>query len=207
MTTVSLSTAGAPMKPDAQETRSACIVRHVQAYLRGTATTMETYADNVRLAYHDRTAATHRTTRFHEAGDAFADLKANGQIVNRILSGTVKMPVDLEEALILALPEEDARACWVDLGGRVGRVSVAQPACGPGGKASDLARCSQAFGQAVQSWGRLLDDLKIDANDDRDDLQEARVRLRNLVAAASTGIEDISAALLAQDAARRERRA
>jgi len=190
------------MKRHPHETRSECIIRHVRVFLRGSAMSEQSYAADVVEVYHARTPAGRRCMKFHEGGDPYRDMRANGQIIGRILNGDVKMPVDLEESLILALPEEDARLCWVDLAERVGRLSVAHPQDGIEGMTADLGRLASDFGQFFESAGPLLHDLSIDARDDRAQLMQARDRARQLVAQASGFVHEISEALREQDHAR-----
>lgn len=187
-----------PMMRDSHEPRSITVLRHVQAYLLGTAVSVQSYADDVRCRYQERTPARQQSLRFHTDGDVAEDFKANGQLVGRILDRTVRMPVDIEEALILALPEEEQRRCWVDLAARVGRLSVAHPEDGVEGLTADLGRFISDFGQLTQAFVPLLRDLQIDEHAGREDLECALDRLRQLMAGAQSFIEVVCRALAGQ---------
>lgn len=184
------------MKHDPQETRSTTILRHVQAYLLRTSVSEQSYAEEVRRVYHERTPDPKaRTLQFHGGGDAYEDMKANGQLVGRILSRAVRMPVDLEESLVLALPQERQRACWVELAARVGRMSIAHPEDGVSGVAEDLGRLTSDVGDLLMALSPLLADLKIDHHDDLSDLKLARTRARQLSSSVHVIIEQLSEAI------------
>lgn len=183
----------APMKSSSHDPRSTTILRHVHGYLLGTSVSEQTYAEDVRRIYFERTPDDRlRALKFHVGGDAADDMQANGQLVGRILSRVVRMPVDLEEALVLALPEERQRSCWVELGARVVRLSVAYPEEGIEGLTADLGRFISDFGELTVSFGPLLSDLAIDEHDDRGDLERALNCLRQLAAGSVQFIEVIS---------------
>ena len=132
-----------PTQISPHETRSGTILRHVQAFLRETGTSVWTYAQTVVDAYHGRVPESHRTVEFREhkpGSDAYRVQKANAGHMTRLLDGTTRLPVDLEESLILAMPcAERQRACWVELAARVGRMSIAHPEDGVRG--ATWARC------------------------------------------------------------------
>lgn len=143
-----------------RETRDLVIARHVRLALDNSTLTEETYADDVRQVYEARTPEHLRRVPFerHTAGgDPYKVLRANAQTVRRQLDGhTVRMAAELEEALVLALPQPFRRACMVELAGRYGLLAVEQPAaCGPGAidqmghLASDFGRCITALAATI----------------------------------------------------------
>ncbi len=180
-----------PMKDVPHEPRSVTILRHVAAYLLPTSESA--YADDVRRRYHERTPDPKaRCIQFYDSGDPLVYMPKNEQLVSRILGRKVRMPVDLEEALILALPAEAQRACWVDLAARVGRMSIAHPEDGVRGVAEDLGRLARDVGELLTSLAPLLDDLRIDEHDELVDLVTARERARQLSSQVHTVIEQLS---------------
>ena len=173
------------------ETRAGCVERHVRAYIRETGISEQAYAAELVMVYHDRTPIRQRTVLFHADGEAYRDLTANTQIVHRMLGGDVRLPVDIEEAAILALPEERARRAWVDLAARVGRISVAHPEDGVAGVAEDLGRLSVDAGELLQAMGALLEDNR-NLGGSEADLRLARERARKLAAQAHSIIHRLS---------------
>lgn len=89
------------------------------------------YAARVVEHYHDNVAVTDRAHCFHVASTADnADQcqRLNTQTVRRLLSGEVRMTVDLEESLIAALPEEWAVMLMTRLLERSGLLFARKPA-------------------------------------------------------------------------------
>lgn len=152
-----LSTTGEP--------RAAVIAQYVTAYLHTTGTSMEAYADDVAQQYHARTAPELRSVLFHEGGDAYKRLRANGQVVRRFLENEPRMPVDVEEAFIFALPTELRRDLLRELAARVGLLAAPLP---DGNGAHDLTLVGdlmREFGDAVKALGPVLADGRIDIQD------------------------------------------
>lgn len=188
-----------PMQSNPHETRSATVLRHVQAYLRETGTSEWTYAQHVVDIYHLRTAPTHRTVHFADSGDAYRMQKTNAGHIGRFIAGTQRLPVDLEESCVLALPAERQRGCWVDLAARVGRISIAHPQDGVQGVADDLGKLSRDIGDVYRTLGVLLgDDNQIDHTNRALDLHAARESARRLAGQVGSVVECLSGALIKQ---------
>lgn len=148
-----------------KESRSQTIVRHVTAYLNETRTSMESYAMDVRQAYHDATEETARDVRFHAGGDAYKDMRANGQIVRRFLEGNPRMPVDIEEALVEALPASRRDALLTELAARYGLLPAQIPQPGPVGEAGSIAGLMKQTGEVIEAMAPMLEDGVIDNRD------------------------------------------
>lgn len=109
------------------ETRAELILRYVQSLLRETRVSMESFAADVVEQYHGRTPGGARTIRFHGGGDAYKDMRANAQLLRRFLEGEVRLPVDLEEAVVMALPDSRRRQLLAALAARYGLLAVRNP--------------------------------------------------------------------------------
>jgi hypothetical protein len=174
--------------PRPHESRSETVIRHVNDYLSETTVTRAAYADDVKIALQhvepdpERRA---RIIRFHDLsdhnGNGEAMLKANDQLVKRILSGEVKLLANLEEALVLPLPNERRLACLRDLDARYGLVSAPAPSLQVAASSApaDLGRLLETTGKSIQSLAPILADGKVDAKD----APYALTALRNITAA------------------------
>lgn len=147
------------------EPRARVIAQYVGAYLHSSGTSMEAYADDVAREYHARTAPELRSVQFQCGGDAYKRLRANGQVVRRFLENEPRMPVDVEEAFIFALPDDLRRDVLRELAARVGLLAAPLP---DGNGAHDLTLVGdlmREFGDAVKTLGPVLADGRIDAQD------------------------------------------
>lgn len=120
------------MKPDPQfhEPRSAVVFRHTTDAIRNSAHTDSSLAQSIAEQYMADVAPGERILQFHVGVDADSTekaLKANGQIIARIRNGTVKMPVDLEESWVRALPPQWRDACARELARRYGFLGARIP--------------------------------------------------------------------------------
>ena len=111
------------MKPDPHfhEPRSAVVFRHTADAVRNSGHTDTSLAQAIADQYTADVAPGERIVQFHAGEDADSmerALKANAQIIGRIRNGTVKMPVDLEESWVRALPAHWRDACSRELAQR-----------------------------------------------------------------------------------------
>ncbi|MDR3389899.1 MAG: hypothetical protein P4L92_22915 [Rudaea sp.] len=137
-----------------RETRQQTIVCHVT--LAMAATTMRCYATDVARIYAERTPVAMRDVEFHQTRDPYADQRANAQIVQRYIDGRSRMPVEIEEALVLALPEPFRGECKRELAARYGDLAAPIPSAAPGAPMADagmlMAECGQALVELSQSY-------------------------------------------------------
>jgi hypothetical protein len=111
------------------EPRSRVIARHVQLALAA-GMQMRAYAALVADCYMERTAPYDRIVEFHVGTTADAAekaVRANAQLVNRFVDGTVKLPADMEEALVLSLPDDTRARCKAALAERYGLLAARRP--------------------------------------------------------------------------------
>lgn len=102
------------------EPRAALIIAATRKSLRETGRTLRHFAAELIDHYHARTHVDDRTVRFHRTDNPYKDEEANTQIVDRMLSGLVRMPVDIEEAWVLAIADPYRRELLNELAARYG---------------------------------------------------------------------------------------
>ena len=104
-----------------REPRSQTIARHVREALRHSGLTEQSLAAEVVEQYHRRTSLHERNVEFH-SGTTTKQIdeaqRANAQLLRRMFGGLVRMPADLEESIVLALPEPYRRRLLRELAGR-----------------------------------------------------------------------------------------
>jgi hypothetical protein len=148
------------------DSRSACIVHHVNMALRKSALTDRAYGQAVADLYMQRTPPHARSIEFHATRDPYDDERANAQIVRRQLLGEVaRMAVDLEEALILALPEPFRGACLRDLAARLDLLAAPRPAADPARQTAHLGEMTKDAGEVLIALAPMFKDGRIDAAD------------------------------------------
>lgn len=168
-----------------REPRSHTLARFIRLALRAGDTELE-YADRVADIYRERTALAERDVPFHAGTttDQILDAKrANAQLLRRMLSGEVRLPADLEESLVLALPEAIRRRCVAELCDRIDLLAVPKPRADAAGQAKLLSDLCREFGEAVERIAPMLHDGGIDASD-RAQAPAAMRELNDLIGAA-----------------------
>lgn len=138
------------------ETRAAAIIAATQDYLDQTSATLPGFAQQVAEEYRRRVPAHARGIEFHAGGDPVAAIGANRQLVRRMLTGEVRLPAELEEAWVAALPERWRARLVAELAARYGLLAVPIPGEGP--RHGDLARLFREAGEAGQICARMLAD-------------------------------------------------
>ena len=155
------------MNANIHEPRSDVIRRHVNNYFRTEkAATEESFADDVKGIYHDRVPnEKDRIIHFHEGGDASKMLVANAQLMFRIIKGAVKFPADIEEAVVLTLPEPYKGDCLAELAGRYGLLAAHVPDISCNESVSNISHLMKETGEAIEKLAPMLADGVIDEND------------------------------------------
>ncbi|WP_337052515.1 hypothetical protein [Pseudoxanthomonas sp. USHLN014] len=111
-------------------TRSQVIGTLVTEAVLQTRTTWDSYADAVVRHYHDATDLGEREVTFHiatTAGNAVEATRKNTQTVRRLLIGEIRMHVDIEEALVAALPQDWRQRLHAALLARSGLIYAEAP--------------------------------------------------------------------------------
>lgn len=108
-----------------QLSRPNLIEQHIRDYLRETGTPQKTYAANVVEHYHVTVPAAQSCIEFSSRSDPDDRMKRDAEKIMRFLDEEkCRMPVEIEDALILALPDERRRALLYALNARLGCVTV-----------------------------------------------------------------------------------
>lgn len=180
------------------EPRSETIARHVrEALATDGRLTAKAYADAVMREYHAALPLHLRSVSFElgtTAETADAAQRANAATIARFLSGEVRMPVDIEEAMVDALPHAIRERCNRALAARRGMLPVAMPTgCGleQTRRTADLMR---AAADAVSAIAPMLADGVLDAAD-RPHAAAALDQLRRVITDATAMHTQISAVL------------
>lgn len=148
--------------------RDAIIAEHVAAAMRHTRLSYEAFAQSVMDHYHAHTTDTLRSIKFHPVPhiEPYTAMRANAQLVRRMVEGTaVRMPVEMEESLVLALPASFRDACVRDLAARYGLLAAKAPASTADGHARSVGEMLQRCGQSIEALAPLLEDGAITADD------------------------------------------
>lgn len=155
------------MTANIHEPRSDVIRRHVNNFFRiEKAATEENFSDEVKGIYHDRVPIeSDRVIAFHDGGDAGKMLAANAQIIFRIFKGKVKFPADIEEAVVLALPEPYQADCKAELAERYDMLPAYISHVRPDKSIVNIATLLKEFGETVEALAPMLADGKIDKDD------------------------------------------
>jgi hypothetical protein len=143
-----------------RENRAQSIIHHIVLALAN-ATTMRSYATTVAGIYNERTAAAARGIEFHSTRDPYADERANAQIVQRYVDGRARMPVEIEEALVLALPEPFRGECKRELAARYGDLAAPIPACDGEAVLADAGKLMEECGLSIMEVAQSCRDGKI----------------------------------------------
>ena len=169
-------------------TRDRAIARHITLALKHTELTRESYADDVVRIYHERTPLNQRHIEFHvlaRGGDVYTVLRANAQLVFRQVDGTTRMACELEEAMVLALPDPYRSGCLADLAERYGLLAAAAPATELRGQVSQIGALTKEFADVLQGVATTMADGRLDGQDVEHAAEVVR-QVDELIAAATT---------------------
>lgn len=158
------------MKSQSQfhEPRSTTVFRHTAEAIRNSSHTDASLAQVIADQYMRDVAPGERILTFHVGTDIDSmdkAHKANAQIVARIRNGTVKMPADLEESWVRALPQPWSDNCARELANRYGFIGARMPELSPQAGVLCVGRISVEYGQTMEAIARVLADGQICAQD------------------------------------------
>ena len=143
-----------------RESRAHALFAHVQLALRHTGRTEAEFADAVVALYHARTPLHARAIEFHghvAGSDPYDVMRANAQLLMRALKpgGPVRLPVDLEEALVLALPQPYQDECQRELAARLGLLSAPLPVAPDAAMAQQIKSPCELLRRAAAAVERI----------------------------------------------------
>lgn len=141
-----------------REPRTAVIFRTTVEAIRNSHHTDASFAQAVADQYMDQVAPDERVVQFHVGTDTASIVtagKRNAKIIERFRNGTVKLPADLEEAWVAALPEPWRTDCARALAQRYGFMGARAPAEGVAAQMLCTGQMAIEFGQAIQAVGEV----------------------------------------------------
>lgn len=109
-----------------QETRAETIARHTASMRHERRSSWESFGQAVIEAYHAMVPESARTIAFRTGGDVFECAAVNAKKISRYIDreSEARLPVDLEEAWVQAMPEPYRTRCRDDLVRRHGCLPV-----------------------------------------------------------------------------------
>ena len=156
-----------------RENRALVIWHHVNRLMRHHRISEDDFAPDVAKLYNERTPLHARGIAFHEypAGANPYDIdRANAQLLFRMLKpgGPTRMPVEVEEAVVLALPRPFRDECQRELAARMGLLAAALPPAGEdpiGQHIKSPCELMRRTADAVERIAPMLANGTIDADD------------------------------------------
>lgn len=178
------------MKSDShyREPRSAVIFRHTKDAVRNSPHNDASLAQAIAEQYMADVAPGERIVMFYAGTDAASverAMKNNAQLIARIRCGKVKMPVDLEESWVRALPQEQSEACAQELARRYGFTGARVPGLDLTAGVNCVASLAVEFGQAVAAITAVHADGAV-CIDDLPNILKGVTEMRQLQASAET---------------------
>ena len=125
----------------------------------------QSYATAVAEHYNASVPLAARHIDFHGTRDVYADARANAQLVARFLNGTTRMPVELEESLVLALPRPYRDELQRELAARLGLLAAPLPTDDHARDLVSVADLMKETGEFLLAIAPALADGKIDSAD------------------------------------------
>jgi hypothetical protein len=148
------------------ESRSNVIAHHVRLAIAHSGTTMRAYAACVAAHYLAHVPLQARDVHWHAGADIYGNERANAQILARMLDGaTVRLPVSLEESLVLCLPEPYRGELQRELAQRLGLLAAPLPGRDDARATTTVGELCRETGELLQSLAEPLADGKLDATD------------------------------------------
>lgn len=179
------------------ETRAQTVERHVREMLHHTSVSLPSFSVMVVAQYHGRTPLAARGVLFHTDGDAYQCMRANAQIIRRYLDGEPRLPCELEEALVLAMPEPWQTRCLSELAARYGLLAARIP---EKGKAeTDIAHLFREAGEAGAAIAQWLEGARELGERENHVASASEKELHDVIAAATGLLARIATVRRAKD--------
>ncbi|MBR0346057.1 MAG: hypothetical protein IJI03_12445 [Rudaea sp.] len=140
-----------------RESRQSVLLHHINMAVQNSAMTKRRYATCVRDQYDARTPAALRSIRFHATRDPYSDERLNEQTLRRLLDDADDIPVAIEEALVLALPQPFQRECRRELAARLGELAAPMPTGEHGAAVANAATLMRETGEALADLAQCFD--------------------------------------------------
>jgi hypothetical protein len=158
------------MSAEEQITRQAVIHRHVAAVIETGRVTREGFADAVRQRYEAMVPERVRSIRFQDPEAAAVPSRAMNSNMKALFGywdpeRAVRMPVEIEEAVVLSLPDPQREHCIRELARRYGLYGSFRREPGQGGDLRCWGDLLSDFGQISTDMAAVLADGRLDAED------------------------------------------
>lgn len=171
--------------------RAQLISLRVEECIRQTPMRRRDFVARVREHYEHTVAPEYRTIDFSVRSDLFDRLEADEEKVFQMLENTTRrrLPVELEESILAALPDDRRFRLQIELGEREGVLVVPMPAHSRCADAMALGRLSKEIGDVFTRYAPILADGEINADDAKNagkaviDIDEAIAVLHEMRAA------------------------
>lgn len=191
-----------------RDTRAEVIYAHVLMALRHSGLDQADFADDVARLYMKRTPAHARGLQFHQhqrGVDPYGVKRANEQLLFRMLkpTGPVRMPAEVEEAVVLSLPQRYREECLAELSARYGLLAAPLPAADGAAiadKVKSPCELMRKGAAAVERIAPMLEDGSI-GPEDRAHFADALGALNDVVGCCTTLIAQIASAMREDQAA------
>jgi hypothetical protein len=185
-----------------RDTRAQVIHAHVLTALRHSGLDQADFADSVAALYIERTPLHARGIEFHQhqRGSNPYDVKrANEQLLFRMLKpgGAVRMPAEIEEAVVLSLPQPYRDECLAELAARYGLMAAPIPVAADADLAEKVKSPCELMRRgaaAVERIAPMLEDGRI-GPEDRAHFADALQSLNSVVSCCTTLISQIADAM------------
>ena len=145
-----------------REPRSAVLIRFSQLAIRRTGTNRRKFSTEVAEQYQKMISPGERIIAFYAGTtcDAIcAAEKKNDQIIRRMMDGSVKMPADIEDAWIAAIPEPFRSNCRAELAARDGLAVLPEIHRGGVVGANAIADLTAQFSTTLKAVAPVLADV------------------------------------------------
>lgn len=137
--------------------REAVLHRYLTRWENETSSSWPTIATVVRETYHALVPAGERVVSFSDHADAATRMRLDAQILRRLFDKAEGCPMDIEESVVMALPDRYRQDCIEELNARIGQrcspMREEQTAAFEG-----MADTATEFGQLVQALAPALAD-------------------------------------------------
>lgn len=152
---------------DYKPTRSQVITNHTRDAIDATTLTWRALAIDVVTRYHNATAPQDRTVKFNNHKDSDTRAKHWAQELGRMVKneGGMRIPADLEEHMVEALPEPYRSDCKAELVRRMGLLPAPMIDIKQGGAVGSLASTVKEFSEMLAVLGEITADGSVDEKD------------------------------------------
>ena len=183
-----------------EQTRTEVIGAHVKRAMRTTRLKFGAYCEDAAALWQSRTPDVVRGDDFSAHSNDDKRRATNEQKVRRWFDGGVaaRPSIDVEEALVLALPEPFRSDCLRELCMRYGGLFVAMPGCGQPLHLGVAGELVTQCGEALTALAPLLADGQIGVDDPEPALRHARRELIDVQSVIASLVARIDAALMQQ---------